>query len=325
MHPSYPPSGVPLRATFVKSNRLGDSTTEPAFEPRPPERPPQRSLRGLLLVAAGLILLVTVVAAASRGDRVTPERGGGASETLRDYFFSTYIVVGLALFFSVIFLLVRERETLQTKRSKHRDVRQLAQFAVVMVVVALVGPYLWRAFNPDRDERQSNAAANATGSQRQRAQAEEEQERARFRWEPLVALGALGVVSLALYGRRRTRRREEAGDDGMAEALAAVLDDALADLRADRDLRRAVIAAYARMERLLAAHRIARLPAEAPFEYLSRVLLDLDTTAGAVFELTALFERAKFSRHEIDAGMRDEAVAALAAVRDELRGPRRPE
>jgi Domain of unknown function (DUF4129) len=74
------------------------------------------------------------------------------------------------------------------------------------------------------------------------------------------------------------------------------------------------------MERLLAAHDVPRRPSEAPFEYLGRVLLELDTSAGAVFELTALFERAKFSRHAIDEEMRDEAIAALAAVRDELRG-----
>ena len=271
-------------------------------------------------MAGGLILLVTVVAAASRSDRVTPESGGGASETVRDYFFSTYIVVGLAVFFSVIFLLVKERETLQTKRSKHRDVRQLVQFGILMVVVAIAGPFLWRAFNPDRDKTQPNAAQNG-GSRIQRPSAPAaEKERARFRWEPLVAIGALGVVSLAVLARMRTRRRSEVGDDGMAEALASVLDDALADLRTDPDLRRATIAAYARMERLLAAHRVARRPAEAPFEYLSRVLLELETSAEAVFELTALFERAKFSRHAIDEGMRDEAIAALVAVRDELRG-----
>ena len=276
-------------------------------------------MRGLLLVAGGLILLVTVVAAASRSDRLTPERGGGASETVRDYFFSTYIVVSLVVFLAMVFLLVKERETLQTKRSKHGGVRQLVQFAAVMLVLLVAGPYIWKALRGDRDKERPNASPNAAEIQRQRKQAAK-QDQARFRWEPLVAVGALGLVSLAVLARMRTRRRDQVGDDGMAEALAAVLDDALADLRADHDLRRATIAAYARMERLLAAHRVPRRPAEAPFEYLSRVLLELDTSAASVFELTALFERAKFSQHTIDEGMRDEAIAALVAVRDELRG-----
>jgi deoxycytidylate deaminase len=39
---------------------------------------------------------------------------------------------------------------------------------------------------------------------------------------------------------------------------------------------------------------------------------------AAVRRLTGLFERAKFSRHAIDRAMRDEAVAALRAVRGDL-------
>jgi len=37
-----------------------------------------------------------------------------------------------------------------------------------------------------------------------------------------------------------------------------------------------------------------------------------------VHRLTDLFERAKFSRHTIDQAMREEAVAALRAVRSDL-------
>ena len=69
------------------------------------------------------------------------------------------------------------------------------------------------------------------------------------------------------------------------------------------------------------AHRLLDHPAEAPFEYLERALTTLDTSAGSVRRLTALFEWAKFSHHEPDPAMRDEAVDALVAVRDELRAP----
>ena len=43
--------------------------------------------------------------------------------------------------------------------------------------------------------------------------------------------------------------------------------------------------------------------------------------AGAARRLTDLFEWAKFSQHEPAAHMRDEAIDALVAVRDELRAP----
>ena len=74
-----------------------------------------------------------------------------------------------------------------------------------------------------------------------------------------------------------------------------------------------------RMESVLAAHGHGRLPHEAPLEYLARVLRALDVRADAAHALTELFERARFSTHEIDLAMRAEAVASLEAVRDDLR------
>jgi hypothetical protein len=73
------------------------------------------------------------------------------------------------------------------------------------------------------------------------------------------------------------------------------------------------------METALAAAGVPRHVAEAPLEYLERVLLSLDTSADAVRRLTDLFEWARFSHHEPEPSMRDDAVDALIAVRDELR------
>jgi hypothetical protein len=114
----------------------------------------------------------------------------------------------------------------------------------------------------------------------------------------------------ALRTVRRSRR-----------ALAAALDESLDDLRSDPDVRRAIIAAYARMERALAYAGLPRAPAEAPYEYLERSLVELDTSSDGARRLTDLFERAKFSHHEPAESMRDEAIDALVAVRDELRRP----
>ena len=50
------------------------------------------------------------------------------------------------------------------------------------------------------------------------------------------------------------------------------LDESLDDLRNDPDLRRAIVAAYARMEHALARAGLPRQPAEAPFEYVERAL-----------------------------------------------------
>ena len=113
--------------------------------------------------------------------------------------------------------------------------------------------------------------------------------------------------------------RARGPSDDLAEQLAVVLDDTLDDLRAEADPRRAIIAAYARLERVLAANGVPRHAAETPDEYLPRVLHDLELDSGAVERLTALFTRAKFSQHDVDTAMKEEAIGALEQVRDELR------
>ena len=81
-----------------------------------------------------------------------------------------------------------------------------------------------------------------------------------------------------------------------------------------------MIAAYAQMERALAVAELPRAPAEAPREYLGRASCRRSAPQTASVErLTALFERAKFSPHAIDAAMKDEAIDALESLRDELR------
>ena len=64
-----------------------------------------------------------------------------------------------------------------------------------------------------------------------------------------------------------------------------------------------------------------RVPSEAPFEYVERALGELETSAESAHRLTDLFEWAKFSQHEPGPEMRDDAIDALIAVRDELKRP----
>jgi hypothetical protein len=140
-----------------------------------------------------------------------------------------------------------------------------------------------------------------------------------FRWgELFVILGLLLVAGAILAVWLRSREEPEEPETA-PEVLAAALDESLDDLRNDPDLRRAIIAAYARMEAALGAAGIPRDPAEAPLESVERALLSLDTSAGSVRTLTDLFEWARFSDHEPEPSMRDDAIDALVAVRDELR------
>ena len=142
-----------------------------------------------------------------------------------------------------------------------------------------------------------------------------------FDWVPVAVVGGLTLLALGAGAMILMRRRVPKGrlEEGAAEALIVALDESLDDLLAEPDARRAVIAAYARMERALSLAGLGRRGAEAPREYLARTLPALGAGSAAVERLTALFERAKFSSHDVDAGMKTEAIEALTMLRDELR------
>jgi Domain of unknown function (DUF4129) len=103
-----------------------------------------------------------------------------------------------------------------------------------------------------------------------------------------------------------------------APAVAAAVESSLADLRSDPNARRAVIAAYGRMEAALAAAGLPRRAAEAPREYLTRALGALELSVDAPRALTGLFERAKFGSRQVEVSMRDQAIESLLAIQREL-------
>jgi hypothetical protein len=191
-----------------------------------------------------------------------------------------------------------------------------------MAMAVGVGAILLRTGVVDRLREQ----AQRVGNQQQQTGGRQRQQQgpgrnAEIRWDE-VALMVVTIAGIAVVlAATRPKRRPTKPWRERQETVSLALDESLEDLRNETDLRRAIIAAYARMERALAAAGIPRHPAEAPFEYIGRALHELDTSAGAAEQLTALFEWAKFSQHEPDPSMRDEAIEALEAVRDELRGP----
>jgi hypothetical protein len=97
-----------------------------------------------------------------------------------------------------------------------------------------------------------------------------------------------------------------------------VIDASIDVLESESDPRRGVIRAYALMERALEERGLGRHPAETPVEYLGRVLAPVERGASPAARLTSLYERARFSTHEIDESMRRDAVAALRTVRSDI-------
>ncbi len=274
-------------------------------------------LRASIAVGGVLVLLAVVAAASGAGSPLTGRDSvRDVPNLLVDYSYTLAIVLGVAILLGAIAALTQARKV-PISAGGNQSAFLLGFF--VLLLVAVFGYRAFRDFEPRATEDEAVVIPRLTEPQATTAPESERRRSPEFRWE--LALVAVVVAAAAIaYALRRLRSEDEEAEPGdAAEAVSLVLDEALDDLRAERDARRAVIAAYARLEATLARHGLPRRPAEAPLEYLSRILLELEVAPGAVLDLTDLFEQAKFSRRRIDEAMKDEAIDALVAVRDDLR------
>jgi hypothetical protein len=130
-----------------------------------------------------------------------------------------------------------------------------------------------------------------------------------------VLIGLVAALAAARLFRTPTRPLEF---PATAEGPAAILDEGLGALLAEADPRRAVIAAYVAMERAMARQGWARRPAEAPSEYLARVLGVAPARAADLDRLVGMYQLARFSEHEVTPGMRAAAVATVRQLRADL-------
>jgi hypothetical protein len=282
-------------------------------------------IRNTLLVGGGVLASLLVVAVASRGD--TPAGDGRArspSDTLLDVLFTLYLLAmaaGAIMF--VVLLVLHRRLRAESGQVRKRGLLELLGTLLFLLALAFVlGRRLLAYDRPPPLEEELDQVGRGGGIPTVTTSPDVTTYEPGFAWLP--ALATLGLILLALggwwyAGRARKRARGELREPGLAAAVARAVDLSLDDLRAEPDPRRAVIAAYARLEDVLAAHGLPRLAAEAPLEYLARMLAELEVGEASARRLTDLFERAKFSQHAVGPEMKDDAIAALVQVRDELR------
>ena len=277
----------------------------------------------LVPLALAVTLLLAVVALVARGRPLGSGGGSGGGLPLGfwDYAYTTIVIVAVPLLLAgvVIAAFIRRREG--KKRPYWESLlRALVLYAIFLGLELLLVRHLHPRLTHLQQHPPRQLLKPGDG-QHGHGRPAATRESLHFRWDELaIVLGLLLAVGAGvLVALRRSRPERRTRPETAPESLAAALDESLDDLRSDPDLRRAIVAAYARMERALAAAGIPRRPAEAPLEYLERALRSLDASADAVRRLTDLFEWARFSHHEPEPSMRDDAVDALIAVRDELR------
>jgi hypothetical protein len=273
-------------------------------------------LRRLIPVGATVTALLVLAGVASHGRPLQAGHGAGPSAVFFDYVATTLLVFAVVVVL-VVLLFLRANPAGGPPKARGRGILGTLIWVAASLLIAEM---IIHSHFRDRLHTIKLPASGQSGTRRGLPPEPAQTRNARVRWDEVgILLVLVAGVGVYLYATRQRRKSLLPLPDRRRQAVSRALDESLDDLRADPDIRRAIIAAYARMEQALAAAGLARAPAEAPFEYLQRSLQELETSAEAARRLTDLFERAKFSQHEPAEAMRDEAIDALIAVRDELR------
>ena len=237
-------------------------------------------------LALGIVGLLVLVAMAARNGHPSP--GGRVSSrpvpnTVQDSFVTLLAIAYVIVLAAIVIGFFRYRHRWKEKRSNW-----LSNFLLVtllMLVATAIGYYGMTHSNLRhriaKAQTQQGGQGSGTSGARRRPRPVPVRE-AQFQWQLALGVGGLlilGGVLIYVRGRRSPVRPQE--DDSLEAAIAATVETTIDDLRSERDPRRAVIAAYAQMERTLGARGLYRKPAEAPFEYLGRILRGLNVRDSA--------------------------------------------
>ena len=265
------------------------------------------------------LALVAVVAMAAHGAAWSTNDHAEA----RSLPHSVVVAGGIAAAIAAAILFIAMLATTRANETPEQRRRRWTAALAFLVVVALLSIVRVAFFHhnahpdpPPKSTTQQNRPSALPHSGRTRP--------ASPTWWPVVLVGLGGAALFVSAVTRRSRLAIGAPPD--TDATTQLLDASIDELRSEPDPRRAVVAAYARMERGLAASGFARLAAETPTEYLRRALGarasdDRPISVEPLRELTALAERARFSVAPIDEAMRERAIAALEQIRADLRAP----
>ena len=279
----------------------------------------------LAVTGAALAALLAVVAIASRAHH--PGGGNGAAPSHPPILLAEYAASLMAVLLPIGAIVIIWAWSLHRREALLRGGTTWRQFLALFTVALVMLPFAFlsgRHLLHRNSGNQPPAAASPSKPAKKSGKSTQPSATRPFHFQLLPALVVasilLGLGSVAAWAlmKRRLEGYEWDREARLKAALDEVLADTLDDLRAENDPRKAVIRTYARMEQTFAAYGVPREEAETPLEYVERVLAQLSLSSFAINRITQLFARAKFSPHEIDAAMKDEAIEALVGLRAEL-------
>jgi len=279
-----------------------------------------RSLR-VASVLLALLVLLAVVAFASRtgfghASNTTPTPG------YVNWAMSVFVILFVLMIPVAVYAYSVQMREFRVQNRRSMQARAIRSLGIMFIVFGLAGLIVYFRNHSDFLHFNSLFLNHAAGKGKNGAHGGANHYTPTFQYPVLWGSLALAVVVVAWFlwdRKQRAAQALELGEPTIADDVAESISDAIDDLESEPDARRAVIAAYARMEGVFSRHGLRRQVSETATEYLQRILLGLTTRVEAVGRLTGLFEQAKFSDHPIDGGMKQDAIDALRVIRDDLR------
>ncbi len=270
----------------------------------------------MLAAGAALVAVVAVTADGAPLKAPTDDGRAGLPDRLLAGLEVAVLVAGVLL---VVVIVITAITSGSGRKPSYRGRRSILRTILVMVALMFVAGALLARQRDDHQNEQDTQQAVATT-----VAADSSSEATRPMW-PLVLLGTVVVVALvtAAWAARRRRPTFDAEVsprpvDEVRRAAGSAFAASLADLEAEPDPRRAIVAAYARLLDGLDAAGFGRHAAEAPEEHLRRVLEQLRVPPAPLRTLVALFAEARFSEHPLTAAHKQAAIDAFRAARDSL-------
>jgi hypothetical protein len=282
----------------------------------------KRTLRSHPVVPIAATLVLLVLAALVIPEVLSPGNSGETARVLVPDapLLASFLLVALAV--SLVILNIVARAQRPKRPPTALGPRKKSGWLRIVGLLAL--PILWVVSQPFRDaiQRMIEGAPGSAGDSARRAA--EGSGRVAGGTESSQALGAaltlfllVLVVGTIFLIWTTAKRQQVSPAGGPRSELVSALSLGLEDLRHIASPRAAVIACYSRLQ-MLAGSMEAHRDTDTPAELMERLVEGYDVNTFDLSVLTSLFERAKFSTHEIDEGMRGEALRALTDVRAQL-------
>jgi uncharacterized protein DUF4129 len=267
--------------------------------------------------AAGLIAIAALASRTTSGVTSGMVIDRGVVQTLLEVVAYSAVLLGIVLFF--VAMAFRRRRQLVARRVLAREPQSLRSrigaLLLPLVILALqIGAYvlLTELFPSDGRATPWGDLWPPVGQDPNALEASRDPTSFAIAFAIVTALVVV-AIAVAIRWRRSDAALATEHDD-RREIAAQAVELSLDALRREPDPRRAIIAAYAAMERSMSRAGLGREPSEAPIEYLRRMLAGAMADPGDVRTMTYLFEVAKFSDHPVDESMRGAAIQALDRI-----------